>query len=74
MHSLVISYPVIDPVAFHIGPVSIHWYALAYSGRRGVHVDFLQTRSSSMMLIGTALLGQIRRASIILSCIFFSAR
>jgi phosphatidylglycerol---prolipoprotein diacylglyceryl transferase len=28
----VISYPVIDPVAFHIGPYPVRWYALAYAG------------------------------------------
>jgi phosphatidylglycerol:prolipoprotein diacylglycerol transferase len=32
MRLLVIPYPAIDPVAFHIGPLSISWYALAYSG------------------------------------------
>jgi phosphatidylglycerol:prolipoprotein diacylglycerol transferase len=32
MPSLVIPFPVIDPVAFRIGPLSIYWYALAYSG------------------------------------------
>ena len=25
-----ISYPVINPIAFSIGPISIHWYGLAY--------------------------------------------
>jgi phosphatidylglycerol---prolipoprotein diacylglyceryl transferase len=32
MRLLVIPYPAIDPVLFHIGPLSIYWYALAYSG------------------------------------------
>jgi phosphatidylglycerol---prolipoprotein diacylglyceryl transferase len=27
-----IPYPKIDPVALHIGPFALHWYALAYSG------------------------------------------
>src|SRR6187549_1344200 len=30
MDLLVIPYPVIDPVALQIGPVSIRWYGLAY--------------------------------------------
>ena len=32
MRLLVIPYPTIDTVAFHIGPLSISWYALAFSG------------------------------------------
>lgn len=32
MDLFVIPYPAIDPVAFHIGPLPIRWYALAYSG------------------------------------------
>jgi phosphatidylglycerol:prolipoprotein diacylglycerol transferase len=32
MRLLVIPYPAIDSVAFHIGPLSFAWYALAYSG------------------------------------------
>jgi phosphatidylglycerol:prolipoprotein diacylglycerol transferase len=32
MPASVITYPTIGPVAFHIGPLSISWYALAYSG------------------------------------------
>ena len=30
MDLLVIPYPVIDPVALQIGPVSVRWYGLAY--------------------------------------------
>ena len=29
---LVIPYPRLDPIAFHVGSLPIHWYALAYSG------------------------------------------
>ncbi len=32
MPPLVITYPVIDPVLVHIGPLPIRWYALAYIG------------------------------------------
>jgi phosphatidylglycerol---prolipoprotein diacylglyceryl transferase len=32
MTVLVIPYPVIDPVAFHVGPFPIRWYALSYIG------------------------------------------
>lgn len=32
MPLLVLPYPTIDPVAFHLGPVPIYWYGLAYSG------------------------------------------
>jgi phosphatidylglycerol---prolipoprotein diacylglyceryl transferase len=32
MAAFVIPYPVIDPVAVHIGPFPIRWYALAYIG------------------------------------------
>ena len=30
MDLLVIPYPMIDPVALQIGPVSVRWYGLAY--------------------------------------------
>src|SRR5690349_13778952 len=30
MGPLVIPYPAIDPVALHIGPLSVKWYGLAY--------------------------------------------
>ena len=32
----VIPYPVIDPVAFHVGPFPIRWYALSYIGGLGL--------------------------------------
>ena len=25
-----LQHPNIDPVAFHLGPLSVHWYGLAY--------------------------------------------
>ena len=30
MHLLAIPYPVIDPVAIQLGPLSVKWYGLAY--------------------------------------------
>ena len=30
MLPLVITYPVIDPVAFSLGPITVRWYGLAY--------------------------------------------
>lgn len=30
MHPAALTYPAIDPVAFRLGPVAVHWYGLAY--------------------------------------------
>src|ERR1044071_9747846 len=42
MDLLVIPYPVIDPVALQIGPVSIRWYGLAYMA--GIQLGWLYGR------------------------------
>jgi phosphatidylglycerol---prolipoprotein diacylglyceryl transferase len=46
---LLIPYPVIDPIWFHLGPVPIRWYALAYIGGLvfgWAYVRFLVSRPS----------------------------
>ncbi len=43
MAVLVIPYPVIDPVAFHVGPFPIRWYALSYIG--GLALGWLYARA-----------------------------
>lgn len=43
MSPLVIAYPVIDPVAFEIGPIAVRWYGLAYMS--GLLLGWLYIRS-----------------------------
>ncbi|MEG6510176.1 prolipoprotein diacylglyceryl transferase [Methyloligella sp. 2.7D] len=42
MPLLAIPYPVIDPIAFNLGPVEVHWYGLAYMA--GILLGWLYAR------------------------------
>ena len=43
MPTLVIAFPVFDPIAISIGPIAIRWYALAYIG--GIVLGWLYARA-----------------------------
>jgi phosphatidylglycerol---prolipoprotein diacylglyceryl transferase len=57
---MIVVYPSIDPVAFHVGPLKVHWYGLAYAVTFWL-VSFLSHRSLKCGALGKMTSEQLDR-------------